>query len=90
MASLATIFSSLQKGLLKRVLEGAGLTLGTSAVLLISIQTAIDSFRSSLGQVSSALLGLAGLAGFHIAFSIILGAIVTRYVQNTTLQLRKK
>ncbi|MGQ1325679.1 hypothetical protein ACT4ZY_01100 [Acinetobacter baumannii] len=35
MSSLATLFSSLQKGFLKNVLTGAGITLGTSAALLI-------------------------------------------------------
>ncbi|MDR8230512.1 DUF2523 domain-containing protein, partial [Acinetobacter baumannii] len=40
--------------------------------------------------ISATVLTLAGLAGFDYAFSIILGAIVTEYVQNSSkLTLRK-
>ena len=91
MASLSTLFSSLQKGFLKNVLTGAGLTLATGGAILTALNTAIDQFKSSLGSVSSSLLQLAGVAGFDIAFSIVLGAIAARYVQNTAkLYLARK
>ncbi|WP_336163523.1 DUF2523 domain-containing protein [Acinetobacter ursingii] len=91
MAKLATIFASLQKGFLKNVLEGAGLTLLTSGGILTALNTAIDQFKSSLGAVSSSLLQLAGVCGFDVAFSIVLGAIAARYVQNTArLYLARK
>ena len=91
MANLATIFASLQKGFLKNVLEGAGITLLTSGGILTALNTAIDQFKSSLGAVSSSLLQLAGVCGFDVAFSIVLGAIAARYVQNTArLYLARK
>lgn len=91
MASLSTIFSSLQKGFLKNALTGAGLTLATGGAILTALNTAIDQFKSSLGSVSSSLLQLAGVAGFDVAFSIVLGAIAARYVQNTAkLYLARK
>ena len=82
MSSLSTLFSSLQKGFLKNVLTGAGITLATSGALLIVLNQAVTTFKSSLGSISATVLNLAGLAGFDYAFSIILGAIVTKYVQN--------
>lgn len=91
MASLTTIFSSLQKGFLKNVLEGAGITLLTAGSILTALNTAIDQFKASLGDISTALLGLAGICGFDIAFSIVLGAIAARYVQNSAkLYLARK
>ena len=91
MSSLSTILTSLQRGFLKNVLEGAGVTLGTSAILLVSLNVAITAFKSSLGNISTTILDFAGLAGLDIGFSIILGAIVARYVQNAgKLTLTKK
>lgn len=90
MSSLSTLFASLQKGLLKNVLTGAGITLATSGALLLVLNTAVTTFKNSLGGISVTVLNLAGLAGFDYAFSIILGAIVTKYVQNSSkLTLRK-
>lgn len=90
MSSLSTLFSSLQKGFLKNVLTGAGVTLATSGALLVVLNQAITVFKNSLGVISATVLNLAGLAGFDYAFSIILGAIVTKYVQNSSkLSLRK-
>ncbi|AMX18662.1 DUF2523 domain-containing protein [Acinetobacter baumannii] len=90
MSSLATLFSSLQKGFLKNVLTGAGITLATSGTLLLALNTAVTTFKNTLGGIPVTVLNLAGLAGFDYTFSIILGAIVTRYIQNSSkLTLRK-
>ncbi|WP_396233854.1 DUF2523 domain-containing protein [Acinetobacter baumannii] len=90
MSSLATIFASLQKGFLKNVLTGAGLTLASSATVLVVLDTAVTAFKNSLGGVPTTILNLAGLAGFDYSFSIILGAIVTRYVQTSSKLTLKK
>ncbi|MFU8928288.1 DUF2523 family protein [Acinetobacter puyangensis] len=91
MSSLSTLFASLQKGFLKNVLTGAGITLATSGALLLVLNTAVTTFKSSLGGIPVTVLNLAGLAGFDYAFSIVLGAIVTKYVQNSSkLSLRKR
>lgn len=84
MASLSSIFSSLQKGFLKNVLEGAGLTLGTGAIALFALDQAIQIMKANFNSVSVTVLQLAGLCGFDVAISITLGAIVTRYVQKSS------
>ena len=88
--SLISLFKGLQKGWLKDVLTGAGLTLGTSAVTLTALNTVVSKLRSDLNSVSSDLLMLMHLMGIDIAMSIIIGAIVTRYtMQATKLTLQK-
>lgn len=82
--NLISIIRSANSGLIKDILTGAGLTLGTSAVILTAINTAINTFKTNLLGVSADLLSLAHLAGFDYAFSIVLGAIVARSVQNAT------
>lgn len=80
--SLVKLIKSANKGFLKDVLLGAGLTLGTSAVTLTAINGAISHFKNSISGVSTDVLSLAHIAGFDYAFSIILGAIVAKSVQN--------
>lgn len=88
--SLISLFKSLQNGWLKNVLTGAGLTLGTSAVTLTALNTAVSKLRSDLNSVSSDLLMLMHLMGIDVAMSIIIGAIITRYtMQATKLTLQK-
>lgn len=87
---MISLFKGLQKGWLKDVLTGAGLTLGTSAVTLTMLQTAINHLRSGLNGISADLLGLANIAGIDVAMSIILGAIVSRHtIQATKLTLQR-
>lgn len=84
MSSFSTILSSLQKGFLKNVLTGAGVTLSTAGITLTALNTAINHFKSSLGDMAITLVQFAGLAGFDVFFSLVLGAITARYVQNST------
>lgn len=84
MSSLSTIFSSLQKGFLKNILTGAGLTLATSGIVLTALNTAILQVKNSFSGIAATVLQLAGVCGFDIAFSLVLGAIVARYVQNSS------
>lgn len=84
MSSLSTLFSSAQKGFLKNFLTGAGLTLATSGVVLTALNTAISQVKNSFSGIAGTVLQLAGVCGFDIAFSLILGAIVARYVQNSS------
>lgn len=91
MSSLATLLNSLQRGFLKNVLEGAGITLGVAGLSLFSINQAIDHFKSSLAVVPASVLQLAGVVGLDIYFSLVLGAIITRLVQtSSSLALLKK
>lgn len=82
--SLSTLLKSVNKGFLKDVLTGAGFTLGTSAITLTALNTAINSFKSSLIGVPVEILGLAHIAGFDYGFSIILGAIVAKNIQDAS------
>lgn len=89
--SLISLFKGLQKGWLKDVLTGAGLTLGTSAISLTFINTAITKFKNDLNGLPADLLNLIALSGIDIAMSITLGAVITRFtMQSTKLTLRKK
>lgn len=91
MSSLASLLNSLQRGFLKNVLEGAGITLGVASLSLYSINQAIDHFKSSLNSVPAGVLQLAGVVGLDIYFSLVLGAIITRLVQtSSSLALLKK
>lgn len=88
--SLISLFKGLQKGWLKDVLTGAGLTLGTAAINLTALNTVITKFKSDLNGIPSDLLGLASLAGIDVAISITLGAIVTRHALSSTKLTLKK
>lgn len=82
--SLISLLKSVNKGFIKEVLEGAGLTLGTSAITLTGLNTAINVFKDSLNAIPLEILGLAKIAGFDYAFSIVLGAIIARQVQSAS------
>lgn len=91
MASLSTIIASMQKGFLKNVLEGAGITLGTAALSLAILNTMINHFQNAVNQLPVVLLQMLGVSGLHIYFSLVLGAIVAKhYKQASPLQLLKK
>ncbi|WP_335950663.1 DUF2523 family protein [Acinetobacter beijerinckii] len=89
--SLSTILASANKGFLKNILMGAGLTLGTAGVSLAILSTMITHFKSSVNQLPVVLLQMAGVTGLHIYFSLVLGAIVAKhYKQASPLHLMKK
>lgn len=91
MSKVATLFASLQKGFLKNLLEGAGLTLFTTGSILLTFKGLVERFKESLGEVPTDLINLAGLSGMDIYFSLILGAVVTKHFQSAgKLSIRKK
>ena len=91
MGNLSTLLTSVQKGFLKNVLEGAGVTLGTAGISLAIISTMISHFKNSVGSLPVVLLQMAGVTGLHIYFSLVLGAIVAKhYKQASPLHLLKK
>lgn len=89
-SKLVDIFTSLQKGQLKNMLTGAGIMLTSSAIFMTAFAAAVNQFRNSLNGVSGDALALAHLAGFDIAMSIILSAIVTRLSLNSSKLMLKK
>lgn len=89
--SLISLFKGLQRGWLKDVLVGAGLTLGTSAVSMSALNIAVNRLKTDLNSVSNVLLSLMHLMGLDVAMSLVLGAIVARHtIQASKLTLMKK
>lgn len=91
MGSLAALLKSLNKGWLRDVLIGAGLTLGTAGVGMVFINQMIDHFKTNTNSIPADILSLAHIAGFDYAVSIVLGAIVAAAIGDAAkLSLRKK
>lgn len=87
---LANMLKGINKGWLKQMLLGAGLTLGAAAGSMTFINQLIGMFRSNASSIPADILGLAHVAGFDYAISIILGAIVASVAMNAgSLSLRK-
>lgn len=91
MANITTLFASLQRGFLKNVLGGAGLTLGVAGISLIAINEAMTFFKNSLSAVPAGVLQLAGIVGIDVYISLVFGAIVTHHIKtSSSLSLLKK
>ncbi|MCY6411054.1 DUF2523 family protein [Acinetobacter sp. VNH17] len=75
----------------RTILLGAALGLTSSAFLLTAFNAYLNGFLGMGGGVNSGILGLAAIAGLHIALGMIIGAIVfTVTVQSTFLRFFKK
>ena len=91
MSSLSSILKSTNKGFLKDMLTGAGLTLATSGASLIAFNQLLNQFKANLGGLPSTVLSLAHIGGFDIFFSLLLGAYVTKFTLNAgKMTLSKK
>lgn len=90
MLNLGTLLKSVNKGFLKDLLTGAGLTLATSGVSMIIFGQMLNVFKSNLNTVPFDILSLAHIAGFDIFFSLIFGAYVTKFTLSSgNFALRK-
>lgn len=90
-AILARIGEWLLKGSVRTALTGAGLGLGTSAVMLTAANSYIATIQTQANSLGTNMVGLAGLAGAHIGISMILGAVIYRMsVTSTFAKLLKK
>ncbi len=88
---LANLLKGINKGWLKTMLLGAGLTLGAAAGSMTFINQLINMFKGNVNSIPADILSLAHVAGFDYAISIILGAIVANVAMNAgKLSLRKK
>lgn len=83
-SKLSGLFESSQKGFLKTVLMGAGVSLTTAAVSMTAFNVAYQAFKHSIDSIPANLLALAHLSGFDIAITIILTAVVTRMTLNAS------
>lgn len=87
---LAGILKNLNRGWLKTMLTGAGVTLGTTGVSLVAFGKVVDTFRDSVTGMPPMALAFAHMAGIDVAMSIILGAYVAKLtVGNSKLALKK-
>lgn len=87
----AGLLKGLNKGWLKEMLLGAGLTLGAAGGSMIFINQLINIFKSNANSIPADILSIAHIAGFDYAISIVLGAIVAVAIKNAgSLSLRKK
>lgn len=90
-SGFAGLLKAVNKGWLRDVLTGAGLTLATSGASLVVFNKLLDQFKTSLNGVSGDVLSLAHIAGFDVFFSLVFGAYVTKFTLNAgNLKLRKK
>ena len=90
MSGLTGILKSVNKGFLKDLLTGAGLTRVTSGATLIIFGQMVNVFRGNINSVPSDILALAHIAGFDIFFSLVFGAYVTKFTMSAgNLSLRK-
>lgn len=63
---------------LHRILTGAGLTLGTSAVSVVVLDNLIQKTRQHLNGISDLGMAMIDLSGTDTAISLIISAIMTR------------
>lgn len=82
-SGFAGLLKSVNKGWLKDVLSGAGLTLATSGASLFLFSQMLGLFRNNMGSLPAAILSLAHISGFDIFFSLIFGAYVARMTLNS-------
>lgn len=80
--TLVRLLTSLSRGLLRNVLTGAGVMLGSYAVIMVAYNSAVNAVHNSMGGIPSDVLALISLAGFDTSMSIILSAIATRVALN--------
>ncbi|ENX34258.1 hypothetical protein F889_02922 [Acinetobacter colistiniresistens] len=73
------------------ILTGAAIGVTTSAFLLTAFNAYLNNFLSMSGGVDGGILGLAAIAGVHIALSMIVGSIVfVVTIQSIGLRFFKK
>lgn len=76
--NLHELLDSFLSGALKKVLIGAGLTLGTSGTIMITLNKLIDNMRDAQTHLPPLAVALADIAGLDYYLSFVLGAIMTK------------
>lgn len=88
---LSKILESREKGLLKSILTGAGLTFGSTLLVTTAIDAYIAKIKSDIYGLPTAILSLMGMSQMDYAFSVILSAVVSRAFMNSSgIFLKKK
>lgn len=79
---IAKVLESRESGLLKNILTGAGLTLGSTIIVTTTINAYIDNIKADVNSLPQDLLAIMGLSNVDYAFSVILSAVVARATMN--------
>lgn len=81
-AIFAKLFDSFAKGLLGKVLTGAGLTLASTVAMTTLINTYVARLQSDVYSMPADLLMILGLSKVDYAISVVLSAVVSRAFMN--------
>ncbi len=91
MGMLAKLFKNLNRGWLKEMLIGAGITLGTSATGITIFMTMLEKFKDTATGMPPLALTFAHLLGLDVGLSILIGAMLARYtLQKINVNFGKK
>jgi|GEM_PF-995877 len=83
-ALLIVVAEWLLKNAVRTMLVAAGLALTTTAGSLYAINVYLDRLLSQANSISTETIQLLALSGFHIAFSMVIGAVTWRITLNST------
>ncbi len=72
------LLDSFTSGFIKKALIGAGLTLGTSGTVLITLNKIIDQMKDAVTQLPPLAIALADIAALDYYVSCVIGAILTK------------
>lgn len=88
--SLASILQGVQKGFLKDILTGAGVSLVTSSAVYLAFQAAVNELKQATYGIAGDILMILHISGFDIFMSSILAALATYLtISATRLSLEK-
>lgn len=86
---LTLVGEYLLKQSVKTMLLGAGLGLASTAGILTALNVYISRLQQQANSMASDAIALLALSGFHIAFSMVIGAVVFRLTLNASVKLVK-
>lgn len=88
---LSKVLDSQQSGFLKKVLTGAGLTFGSTAVVTTLVDSYIKQVITNTQSLPADILMILGLSRIDYGLSVVLSAVVARSMMNgASLYLKKK
>lgn len=87
---LSKVLDSQQSGLLKKVLTGAGLTFGSTAVVTTLVNQYIERISTQTNSLPHELIMILGLSKMDYALSVVLSAVTARALMNSSGVLLKK
>ena len=82
--SLSSILQNVQKGALKNILTGAGVSLATGAISYTAFQSAVNALKNQTNSIPADIIAILHLSGVDIFISTILAAIATTLTINAS------